>query len=387
MANNTSVPDDEKAVEEWLENLASFERSKNELQNESAHQGKVIIELQVSLSDLQKKIDEANVFVEDLQKQLKQSKLDYAELNAMKQLEIQSLQQVVSAKEDNIKEVQRFNADLQLKLKEPSQVETDPIKSNEPATGIDTSDDVIRCVCGLFTDNLQVIQCSKCFVWQHIQCVDADSNAEYSCELCAERVVSREIPLNEFTDEGYRYYFTLMRGELQVRKSDAVYILRDIPIKTNSEAAAPKKLTYKTIEKIDYTACDIFRVDHLWKDNDGNGFVFGHNYLRPEETYHEASRKFYRNEIIRVPVYEEISIDMIIGRCWVLDPTTYCKGRPIDCDESHLYISDLKMDKAGKAFSKIVRQQYPVCTKSFAFVKFEQKLKISRNYAVSSIQR
>lgn len=42
--------------------------------------------------------------------------------------------------------------------------------------------------------------------------------------------MDREIPLDEYTDEGHQFYLSLMRGDLQVRQGDTVYVLRDIPI-------------------------------------------------------------------------------------------------------------------------------------------------------------
>lgn len=62
---------------------------------------------------------------------------------------------------------------------------------------------------------------------------------------------------------------------------------------------------------------DIFR---------GEKFVYGHNYLRPHETYHEPTRKFYENEIVCAPLYEAVPLDLVAERCWVLDPSTFCKG-------------------------------------------------------------
>lgn len=58
----------------------------------------------------------------------------------------------------------------------------------------------------------------------------------------------------------------------------------------------------------------------------GAKFAFGHHYLRPHETYHEPSRKFFVNEVMRVPLYEVVPLDLIMQQCWVLDLSTYCKG-------------------------------------------------------------
>lgn len=202
------------------------------------------------------------------------------------------------------------------------------------------------------------------------------------CERCEPREVNLEITLDEFSDEGYQYYLSLLRGTLQIRQTDTVYVLRDIPMTPDKGDPETRKHTYETIGRIDYADCDIFRVERLWKDDTGKRFVFGHHYLRPHETYHEPTRKFYPNEVVRVPLYEVVPIELIIDRCWVLDPTTYCKGRPVDSVEEHVYICELRVDKSARLFSKISKQSNPVCTKSYAFRKFKQKLKISKSYAV-----
>ncbi|XP_055700247.1 histone-lysine N-methyltransferase ash1 isoform X2 [Phlebotomus papatasi] len=257
-------------------------------------------------------------------------------------------------------------------------------KINELVLKAEPNEDVIQCICGLFKDEGLMIQCSDCQVWQHTECTKADTEAEsYRCEKCDPRPVNLEIPLEEFTDEGYRYYLSLLRGDLHVRQSDTVYVLRDIPMSPDPKNPnlPPRKHTYETIGDIDYNECDIFRVERLWKDNNGKRFVFGHHYLRPHETYHEPTRKFYPNEVVRVPLYEVVPIELIMARCWVLDPATYCKGRPVDSDEAHIYICELRVDKGARLFAKVSKQAYPICTKSYAFRKFEQKLKISRTYA------
>lgn len=249
-----------------------------------------------------------------------------------------------------------------------------------------TNEDIIRCICGLFRDEGLMIQCARCMVWQHTECTKADINADkYLCEECEPRIVDREIPLDDYTEEGYRYYLTLMRGtSLQVRQGDAVYVLRDIPVRDATGNVVPsKKHTYETIGDVDYNECDIFRVERLWKDDEGKRFIFGHHFLRPHETFHEPSRKFYPNEVVRVPLYEVVPIDLVTGRCWVLDRNTFCKGRPIECnDETHCFICELRVDKSARFFSK-AKTNHPTCTKSYAFRKFNEKLKISKTYAVS----
>lgn len=58
----------------------------------------------------------------------------------------------------------------------------------------------------------------------------------------------------------------------------------------------------------------------------GERFAFGHHYFRPHETHHSPSRRFYHNELFRVPLYEIIPLEAVVGTCCVLDLYTYCKG-------------------------------------------------------------
>lgn len=193
-----------------------------------------------------------------------------------------------------------------------------------------------------------------------------------------------EIPLNDYTDDGHLCYSTLMRDDIPVRLDDTVYILRDIEISSNTEIAAQpmqRKHTFKTIGNIDHSECDIFRVQKLWKDGEGNRFVFGQHYLRPHETFYKATKKFYKNELVMVPIYEKIPIELVMGQCWVFDPKTFCKGRPMPCEEAHVYICEQKVDKNRRAFSKITKRECTQLTQSFQ--NFNEPLKISRDYSVS----
>ncbi|XP_026677088.1 histone-lysine N-methyltransferase ash1-like [Diaphorina citri] len=123
------------------------------------------------------------------------------------------------------------------------------------------------------------------------------------------------------------------------------------------------------------------QVERLWKNEAGDRFAFGHHYLRPHETYHEPSRKFFENEVMRIPLYEVVPLDLIMARCYVLDLATYCKGRPVDSSPEHIYISEFRLDKGARLFAKMPKPKVPpVCMKSFAFEMYKEKLKPVRTY-------
>lgn len=94
------------------------------------------------------------------------------------------------------------------------------------------------CICGLHVEEGLMVQCGAagCGVWQHARCVRVrDLRAPHRCHVCAPPPphlarAAREIPLDEYTDDGHQFYLSLMRGDLQVRQGDTVYVLRDIPI-------------------------------------------------------------------------------------------------------------------------------------------------------------
>ena len=162
------------------------------------------------------------------------------------------------------------------------------------------------------------------------------------------------------------------------------------PIKGPSKEAASLSLsgnypTYKTINTANTSAedMDIFRVERLWVNEAGRKFAFGFHYLRPHETFHEPSRRFFDNEVFRVPLYEVLPLDTLWSRCWVMDPATFCRGRPAGAPEQHVYICEYRVDKTARLFNKISKPKYPTCTKTYAFINFDLKLKVTRAYTVS----
>ena len=116
----------------------------------------------------------------------------------------------------------------------------------------------------------------------------------------------------------------------------------------------------------------------------GSRWVYGHHFLRPNETFHEPNRKFYPNEVLKSPHTEVISIDAVHGQCYVMDATAFCKGRPVGyTGEEHVYICEFRVNKKAQSFHKMSRKVSTLCTKPFAFRSFETKLKIQRNVHVS----
>ncbi|KFW80394.1 Histone-lysine N-methyltransferase ASH1L [Manacus vitellinus] len=248
--------------------------------------------------------------------------------------------------------------------------------------GHEKDEDVIRCICGLYKDEGLMIQCEKCMVWQHCDCMGVNSDVEhYLCEQCEPRAVSREVPMiprPHYAQPGCVYYICLLRDDLLLRQGDCVYLMRD---SRRTPDGHPVRQSYRLLSHINRDKLDIFRIEKLWKNEKEERFAFGHHYFRPHETHHSPSRKFYHNELFRVPLYEIIPLEAVVGTCCVLDLYTYCKGRPKGVKEQDVYICDYRLDKSAHLFYKIHRNRYPVCTKPYAFDHFPKKLTPKRDFS------
>ncbi|XP_039219462.1 histone-lysine N-methyltransferase ASH1L isoform X1 [Crotalus tigris] len=252
----------------------------------------------------------------------------------------------------------------------------------EKENGHEKDEDVIRCICGLYKDEGLMIQCDKCMVWQHCDCMGVNSDVEhYLCEQCELRTVDREVPMiprPHYTQPGCVYFICLLRDDLLLRQGDCVYLMRD---SRRTPDGHPVRQSYRLLSHINRERLDIFRIEKLWKNEKGERFAFGHHYFRPHETHHSPSRKFYHNELFRVPLYEIIPLEAVVGTCCVLDLYTYCKGRPKGAKEPDVYICDYRLDKSAHLFYKIHRNRYPVCTKSYAFDHFPKRLTPKRDFS------
>uniref|UniRef100_A0A672T867 Histone-lysine N-methyltransferase ASH1L-like n=1 Tax=Sinocyclocheilus grahami TaxID=75366 RepID=A0A672T867_SINGR len=221
-----------------------------------------------------------------------------------------------------------------------------------------------------------------CQVWQHCDCMRLEADVEhYLCEQCDPRPVDREVPMvpqPSYAQSGSIYYICLLRDDLLLHQGDCVYLMRDSRRTTEGQ---PVRQSYRLLSHINGDKLDIFRIEKLWKNEKGERFAFGHHYFRPHETHHSPSRRFYHNELFRVPLYEIIPLEAVVGTCCVLDLYTYCKGRPKGVKEQDVYICDYRLDKSAHLFYKIHRNRYPVCTKPYAFNHFPKRLTPKRDFS------
>nr|KAG5699573.1 hypothetical protein BaRGS_033769 [Batillaria attramentaria] len=215
-------------------------------------------------------------------------------------------------------------------------------------------EEVIRCICGVYRDEGLMIQCEKCF---EIKLVPQPDDAEEDCE----------------------YYMTLLRDDLLVAIGDCVYLVRDCK---HSKDGTPVRSSLRLVSSTSPDKMDIFRIEELYKNKKGERFAMGTPYVRPQETFHEPTRKFFPNEVFRMPTYEIVPLELVAGKCVVMDLNTYCKGQPKGFRSQDLYVCEYRVDKTAHLFHKIVKQRYPINTKSYCFEKYENRLCPKRTFSV-----
>ncbi len=134
---------------------------------------------------------------------------------------------------------------------------------------------------------------------------------------------------------------------------------------------------------------DILCIERLWIDDYGIGQASGFYYIRPNETFHEPTRKFFPNEVFRFPSSNDpLPISSMVRPCFVFDVNTYCKGKPISDNSSRVLLSDMficdfRVDKAARTFTRVLKsRQFAANTKSYCFDSYVEKLVIKRTYQV-----
>ncbi|KAK3777391.1 hypothetical protein RRG08_032495 [Elysia crispata] len=243
-------------------------------------------------------------------------------------------------------------------------------------------EDIIRCICGVTRDEGLMLMCEKCSRWQHCDCVRASGKEEhYLCDRCEPRYYDPEILLVPPPSDAMpdcTHYMTLVKDEVQYAVGDCVYVMRDCK---RTSSGAPLRTSHRLMATSSPDKLDVFRLDQLWKDPKGERFASGTPYLRPQETFHEPTRKFFHNELFRTPSFEIIPMELVMGKCIVMDPNTYSKGRPKGFKEQDVYICEYRVDKTAHLFHKIQKIWYPINTSKFCFDWFDKKLSMKRTFS------
>ncbi|CAF3258220.1 unnamed protein product [Rotaria socialis] len=262
-------------------------------------------------------------------------------------------------------------------------VQANTTNTNRTTKTILTNDSIVHCRCGSVYDEVSLVQCYACQLWQHVSCVViTDTSQPYYCfechPMCEQnpsfclktnvRIPLRQ-PFIQISHDNYPSYSTITRSDGFIIRINECYFIE------------------KQEESSSLSQYNIFFIERLWIDDNNIELASGFYYLRSYETFHEANRKFFCNELFRFPsVNDSIEINSIIRPCYVLDAGTYCKGKPM-CEYSSrilatdLFICEYRVDKLARIFTRLPKPKHAPCNmKSYCFDNYIEKLSIKRDY-------
>lgn len=145
-----------------------------------------------------------------------------------------------------------------------------------------------------------------------------------------------------------------------------------ISTKTGGTGEA-KELTKFTHKKVGYSVGDycylddgeeesgkplIAQIHRISQRSGAQPSLYVNWYLRPEQTVHPASRKFYRNEVFKSDQFTDFPASDLAGKCWVQYIKDYVRGAPVGADSKHLYVCESRYIETGKKMDKIKNWKY-----------------------------
>ncbi|GMR53649.1 hypothetical protein PMAYCL1PPCAC_23844, partial [Pristionchus mayeri] len=266
--------------------------------------------------------------------------------------------------------------------------------------GEKSRDEAVRCVCGVVEDEGEMIECDDCHFWLHSDCIQTPSTGSFSCPLCVSSTPSPhgDVLLKNQPDirlDGCLYYKALEnRKNLQMRVGECVYvrklksdkhkkILRSLDQrkgKRNEIMDEPKVMSEDWEESVlPRSELRVFRVERLFESPGGHRFLFGFYYARPHETFCDESRMFHPNEVFSTPFYDTLPLDVVVGKCLVMETSHFCQGRPIfpSYKEHDVLVCEYQLDRNQRHFDKC-RNSYFLNTEPYAFQKFKKARTLQR---------
>ena len=90
-------------------------------------------------------------------------------------------------------------------------------------------------------------------------------------------------------------------------------------------------------------------------------------------------------QLFWTPLFDTLPLDAVVGRCLVLEPSIWCKGRPRlpKYREDDIFICEYRVYKSQRFFEKIAQKnRYYINTERYIFDHYEERLRIKRNFTV-----
>uniref|UniRef100_A0A3B3C4U6 Protein polybromo-1 n=1 Tax=Oryzias melastigma TaxID=30732 RepID=A0A3B3C4U6_ORYME len=109
----------------------------------------------------------------------------------------------------------------------------------------------------------------------------------------------------------------------------------------------------------------IICIERLWEDENGEKWLYGCWFYRPNETFHLATRKFLEKEVFKSDFYNKAPVSKILGKCVVMFVKEYFKLYPEGFQEEDVYVCESRYSAKSKSFKKIKMWTMPLSSVRF----------------------
>ncbi|KAH8243896.1 hypothetical protein KR032_011238 [Drosophila birchii] len=126
----------------------------------------------------------------------------------------------------------------------------------------------------------------------------------------------------------------------------------------------------------------IASIERLWTSPTNEKLMQASIFVRPHETYHVTTRKFLEKEVFKSSISQTISMDKVLGMCYVMHIRDYIKMRPERLPEKDVFVCESRYNIQGRWFKKL--KNWPPMREgsSIKFVPREQPLELKRVMSV-----
>ncbi|KAK6643901.1 hypothetical protein RUM43_000166 [Polyplax serrata] len=96
------------------------------------------------------------------------------------------------------------------------------------------------------------------------------------------------------------------------------------------------------------------QVDTIWANKEGECFIKGPWFLRPQEIFYIPGRTFYKQEMFLGCLEDVHPVQNVVGRCCVMEHAEYISCRPTEIEEKDVYICQSIYNEQRRQLTKMV---------------------------------
>jgi chromatin structure-remodeling complex subunit RSC1/2 len=144
----------------------------------------------------------------------------------------------------------------------------------------------------------------------------------------------------------------LLKGDTEKDKDDN-------KVSTNLEEVEHNGENYRVgdyvhiVNETDPNKPNVAHIHRIWENHKGVRGIYVCWYYHPEQTKHQATHKFYENEVFKTNTFHDHSFSDVIEKCYVLQYKDYISGRPKGSEDKAVYLCESRYNEHQKNFSKI----------------------------------